>query len=217
MKRFTAATIGLLALGLNGCALFSKGEVTSRRYFSPDLPTVTSKVGSKRSGVELRLGRVSAGSYIAEKIVYRESNFELGVYDDRLWTEKPESYLRRALTRVLFEEEGLQSVVSGSGPTLDVELLNFEEVIAPQHLALVRITFSLHDDRLTMLQRTVAIERPIPPALKPAEASAVAQGLGDALRAAVDDVTGRVLARLAEKPPTISPCPAPAASSGSMR
>ncbi len=188
----------------SNCALFSKGEVSFPRYFTPDLPKGATKVGSKRSGVELRLGRVSAGSYIGEKIVYRESDYEVGFYDFRLWTEKPEVYLRRALTRVLFEEEGLMSIVSGAAPTLDVELVSFEEVRAPQHVALVRIAFSVHDDRSVSLQQTMAIERAIPTPEKGREADAVAEALGDALRQAVYDVTGKVLQDLAKvtAPPT---------------
>ena len=187
-----------LALSLSSCALFSKGEVNFPRYFSPDLPKATSKVGSKRSGVELRLGRVSAGSYIGEKIVFRESDYEVGFYDFLMWTEKPEAYLRRALTRVLFEEEGLTSVLSGAGPTLDVELVSFEEVKTPVHLGLVRIAFTLHDDRVVHMQQTMAIERPIVMVVaKDKQADAVAEALGEALRSAVYEVSGRVLADLA--------------------
>ena len=195
-----------LVLALSGCALFSKGDVSYPRYFTPDLPKATSKVGSRRSGVELRLGRVSAGSYIAEKIVFRESDYEIGFYDYRLWTEKPEVYLRRALTRVLFEEEGLMSVVSGAAPTLDVELVSFEEVRSPQHLALVRVAFSLHDDRVVFMQQTMAIERTIGLVSKAGEADAVAEALGEALRKSVYDVTGRVLRDLA-KLVKVRPCP----------
>ena len=208
MKRSSAIGFSWLAFALSGCALFSKGEVSFPRYFTPDLPKAPSKVGSKRSGVELRLGRVSAGSYIGEKIVYRESDYEIGFYDYRLWTEKPEVYLRRALTRVLFEEEGLMSVVTGAAPTLDVELVSFEEVKRPTHLALVRVAFSLHDDRVVFMQQTMAIERPIIVLAKGGEADAVAEALGEALRKSVYDVTGRVLKDLAQVVPKsrLQPC-----------
>src|ERR1700687_2480512 len=163
-----------LAFALCGCALFSKGEASFPRYFSPDIPQSSSKPAAKRSGVELRLGRVSAGSYIGEKIVFRESKYEIGFYDDRLWTEKPEAYLRRALTRALFEEEGLRNVVSGAAPTLDVELVSFEEVKMPSHIGLVRIAFSLHDDRVVLMQQTMTVEHPIGPSDKKTAADAVA-------------------------------------------
>lgn len=187
---------GCLALLLSGCSLFSRNEVMYPRYFSPDLPKATSKIGSKRSGVELRLGRVSAGSYIAEKIVFRESDYEVGFYDYLMWTERPEVYLRRALTRVLFEEEGLMSVLSGAAPTLDVELVSFEEVRGPSPVALVRIAFSLHNERVVFLQQTMAIERPIMLANRRV-ADAVPEALGEALRIAVYEVSARVLKDLA--------------------
>jgi cholesterol transport system auxiliary component len=197
----------VLAFAAAGCALFSKGEVASRRYFNPDLPQVVSKVGNKRSGVELRLGRVSAGSYIEEKMVFRESNYEVGFYDDRLWTEKPEAYLRRALERVLYEEEGLRSVVSGAGPTLDVALISFEEV-KPERIALVRVAFTLHDDRVAITQLTIAVRHPIAQTAPGEEANAVAEALGEGLRDAVYQVSGRVLADLANLPKRELPCAA---------
>lgn len=194
---------GGLALLLAGCAFFDRAKVRYPRYFSPDLPLATSKIGSKRSGVELRLGRVTAGSYIAEKIVFRESDYEVGFYDYLMWTERPEAYLRRALTRVLFEEEGLMRILSGAAPTLDVELVSFEEVRGPKPVALVRIAFSLHNDRVVFLQETMVVERPIDLRGNHSTADAVPEALGEALRIAVYDVSGRVLkdlAALAAKP-----------------
>lgn len=196
---------GCLALLLSSCAFFDRAEVRYPRYFSPDLPLATSKIGSKRSGVELRLGRVSAGSYIAEKIVFRESDYEVGFYDYLMWTERPEVYLRRALTRVLFEEEGLMSILSGAAPTLDVELVSFEEVRGPNPVALVRIAFSLHNDRVVFLQQTMAIERPIVLTGDRRKVDAVPEALGEALRIAVYEVSGRVLRDLA----ALAPPPAP--------
>lgn len=211
MKHFTVAWLFCFALGLNGCALLSKGEVPMRRYFSPALPTSSSPAGLPRSTAELRLGRVTAGVYIAERIMFRESAHEVGFYDDRLWTEKPEAYLRRGLSRVLFEEQGLRSVVRGAGPTLDVELLNFEEVKAPAHLARVKVAFALSDERVVLLQQTLSVERPIAASSPETEASAVAQAMGEALSQAVYEISGRVVADLAKAAPTTAPCPVAAA------
>src|SRR4029078_3767284 len=85
------------------------------------------------SNLRLRLGRVVAGSSCPEQIPYRDSDHELGFYEERRWTERPEVYLRRALARALFEERGATRVVSGFAPTLDVELTAREEIRAPQH------------------------------------------------------------------------------------
>lgn len=196
-----------LALALNGCALLSKGEVPVRRYFSPDLPVSSTPPSEQHSTSELRLGRVTAGAAIAERIMFRESEHEVGFYDDRIWTQKPDQYLRRGLTRVLFEEKGLRSVMRGAAPTLDVELINFEEVKKPQHVARVKIAFALSDERVVSLQQTLTVERPIPEGDHDGEASAVAQAMGEALRDALNDIAGRVVADLAKAPPPGSPCP----------
>ncbi len=193
---------------LQGCALFSKGEVTMRRYYTPELSAI--RPSQAHSSSELRLGRVTAGVYISERIMFRESAYEVGFYDDRIWTEKPEAYLRRGLGRVLFEEQGLRSVVRGAGPTLDVELISFEEVKAPQHIGRVKLSFALSDERVVSLQQTITVDRPIieqSPKNASTEASAVAQAMGEALRDAIYEVSNRVVGDLAKAPGAISPCP----------
>ncbi len=186
-----AALFGL-CLAVSGCALFSKNEIAQRRYFSPDLPSERPKA-VQRANAELRLGRITAGAAIGERIMFRASEYELGFYDDRIWTEKPEAYLRRALTRVLFEEQGLHSVVRGAGPTLDVELVGFEEVRAPLHVGRVTIAWTLSDERVVTLQQTVSIDRPI----ADDTAESTARAMGEALRDAVDEISGRVSTDLA--------------------
>ncbi len=200
------AAVFIAALMLNGCALFSKGDVPMRRYFSPDLPSNAAK-DAPRSNAELRLGRVTGAQTIAERIIFRESEHEVGFYDDRLWTEKPELYLRRGLARVLFEEQGLRSVMRGAGPTLDVELIRFEEVKTPQHVARVKVSFALSDERVVSLQQTLSFEKPVAPSTKETEASAVAQAMGEALREAVDEISNRVIADLSKTAGVITPCP----------
>lgn len=184
----------VLALACSGCALFSKGTVPQRRYFSPDLPSA-GVTAVPHANAELRLGRITAGAAIAERIMYRASEHEVGFYDDRIWTEKPEAYLRRALSRVLFEEQGLRSVMRGAAATLDVELVSFEEVCAPLHVGRVKVAYALSDERVVSLQETLAIERPI----SDETPEATAQAMGEALRDAVDLIAGRVSADLAAR------------------
>lgn len=189
--------LGLLTLLLlGGCALTSKAEANFPHYFSPLLPRAQPKQNTQRSGVELRLGRVSAGAHLREKMVYRTSGYEVGFYDNRLWTEKPTEYLRRALSQVLFEEEGLRSIISGSAPVLDVELVSFEELRAPQPAALVRVTFILRTERAVLLEQTLTVELPLAQATLPVSPDAIAATLGDALRSVVHQVTRRVLEQL---------------------
>lgn len=197
----------VLAVSLHGCALLSKGTVPTRRYFSPDVEAGSAPVGIPPASAELRLGRITSSAFLGERIMFRESDHEVGFYDDRIWTEKPEAYLRRALTRVLFEEQGLRSVVRGAGPSLDLELISFEEVMTPVHLARVKISFSLSDERVVSLQQTLTVERPVAASSPQAEASAVAEAMGVALRDAVNDMSGRVIADLARGRQTSPQCP----------
>lgn len=208
-----APAIALWCLTLSGCALLSKGEVSMRRYFSPDLsvdaPARSDRTTPRASSLELRLGRVTAGDSLDERMMLRTSAQEIFFYDDRLWTEKPETYLRRGLSRVLFEEGGLRSILRGAGPTLDVELISFEEVKAHAHVGRVKISFTLSDERVVSLQETVCVDRPVVVASSETEASAVARAMGEALRDVVAEIAQRVMAELARAPPVVAPGPAP--------
>src|SRR6201989_40623 len=100
------ATLVFLASALAGCALLGKNEPLVPRYYTPeydgDAPSPFA-----RSDLELRLGRVEGWSHVRERMAIRSSNRELFYYEDRHWTERPEIYLRRALSRALFEERGV--------------------------------------------------------------------------------------------------------------
>jgi hypothetical protein len=109
---------------------------------------------------------------------------------------------------VLFEEKGLRSALGGGGPTLEVELIRFEEVRAPAHVGRVKLAFTLSDERLVSLQQTLTVERPIPATDLHGEASAVAGAMGEALRDAIDEVSTRVVAELDKAPTVQAPCPA---------
>ena len=199
--------VALIALFvLSSCALTNKAQPTIPRFFSPELKQSASRDAAppRAAGVgpviELRLGRVQAAAHIREKIIYRNSEHELGFYDELLWTERPEAYLRRALTHKLFEEEGVRSIVTGAGSTLDVELVSFEEIRQPQHVGLVRVTMVLRDDRAVRMEQTLQVERPIPTVEKGQLPGAIAAALGEALRDAVQQITARVLPELTPPP-----------------
>src|SRR4051812_29143552 len=109
-----------------GCALLNKAEPLTPRYFSaepsgPGAGAAVERAAALRDASaparELKLGRVTSASYLGERLVFRDSAYELGFYEDRRWTEKPEAYFRRALSRALYEDGGFRRVVSGVGPT----------------------------------------------------------------------------------------------------
>ena len=151
---------GALAMSglLLGCALTSKGDALSPRYFSPEPGAV---LGSPRAAraFEMRLGQVSSASHLDERIAYRVGGSEMGFYDDRRWTEIPEAYLRRALEREFFEQRGLSRITTGVGPTLDVELTAFEELRSKPSKVRVVLTFSLRDERHSLIEKTLDLEQ----------------------------------------------------------
>lgn len=181
----------LAVLLLDGCALLSKGEVSSRRFFSLELPSTASQVAVD-GGVELRLGRITAGACSSELMMVRRSMFEVVFDEERRWTEPPEVFLRRSLSRALFDDGALHSVVRGKAPVLEVELLQFEEVLTPAHVGRVGVAFTLSDERVVTAQRTFTIERPV----QGSGDDAVANAIKEALEAVVERVARETLAAL---------------------
>lgn len=190
-----------------GCALTSKADALSPRFFSPEVQTpVTELPEPQGAPLELRLGRVEAASYLEERISYRLNGAELGYYEDRRWTEAPEHYLRRALERELFERRHLRRVVSGPGATLDVELTAFEELRRAPGSVRLALSYTVHDVRQSSLERSLVIERPLADAGGSDHAQKVAAALGIALNAAVSEISDQVVRKL-PAPPSSSSVP----------
>jgi cholesterol transport system auxiliary component len=199
-----------LLLGVDGCALFGKSEAFSPRYFSPDARTVAARSTEPPAGsgsaapIELRLGRITAASYLGERIVFRSSDYELNFYEERRWTEKPENYLRRALSRAFFEARGFRRIVSGPGPTLDVELVEFAEFRLAVPVARVNARYVLSDNRLVRREASVEIEVPIDAGVVHGDGSeSGVHSMADALNRAVQQIADQVAAELAIAEPTI--------------
>jgi len=201
-----ALLVGLLA---TGCALLTKADPLTPRYFSAEPSgtgpatggSVTALPGdSSAAARELKLGRVTSASYLGERLVFRDSPYELGFYEDRRWTEKPEAYFRRALSRALYEQGGFRRVVSGAGPTLDCELVEFAELRSPAHVARARANFVLYDSRSVRTEATVTVELPIPGSKEGAQPAESVAALSLALTSAVDEIVRRVSANLNSAP-----------------
>ena len=133
MRTCLSATAFLLLA--TGCALTSKSDSVILRYFTPERVMAHGTAGAQVQGVppggakmQLHLGRVVASSYLRERIAFRDSDYEIGYYDDLRWTERPDAYVRRAMMRGLFEEQSIGRLISGGGPTLDNDLTAFEEL-----------------------------------------------------------------------------------------
>jgi cholesterol transport system auxiliary component len=190
--RAPASVLLLLSTLQVGCALLTKQDVVDVRYFTPDpAPTQTTLTSaSKPNGrARLRLGRVTAAGHLRERIAFRDGPHELGFYEDRRWTERPEAYVRRELERRLFDEAALDRTLDPSAPTLDVELLSFEEVRRPGGpFGHVELRVVLHDHDAVIHEETLAtLEAASGPSFD-ALVAALARGLGR--------LSGRVAARI---------------------
>jgi len=211
--RIVLAALALLAAGCP--ALLTKSAPAEIRYFTPEgvaAPGPAAAADDPAPELQLRLARVNAASYIEDRIAFRDAGAEVGYYRDRRWADPPESYLRRALSRALFEERRLREIVSGRGPSLEVELHVFEELRAPRHVARIAITWRLRGDRTVLVQRTVTVEHPIAAGAPDDEAAAaIAAAMAIALGDLVDRVVPDVVSRLGAEPPIEGPlrCNAP--------
>lgn len=186
----------LVLIVLASCALTSKAQPIEVRYFSPELAAAPAKLAARASAerAPVRLGRVIARGVPREAIVHRDSAVEVGRYDDLRWSEPPDAYVRRALTRALFERgRPLDQAVGGAVATLDVEVVAFEEVRdGARRRGHVELRFSLHDERLVLDRGAVSITREA----RGREVTDVVVAIGAALDAATAELSERVAARL---------------------
>jgi cholesterol transport system auxiliary component len=165
------AFAALLLAGAGGCALTSKAEVVDIRYFSPEhvKPRLTGADGSRaalpgapNTAFDLRLGRVSSGPNLRDRIAFRDTAYELGYYENWRWTERPETFVRRELGRTLFEDHGFHRVFGGAAPTLDVEVIAFDDLRLENHRAArLQLQVMLSSDEGVIWEDTITIDHPV--------------------------------------------------------
>lgn len=212
-----AASVAMIAvMGTSGCALTSKADIVTVRYFSPEQikPHLTqaesasrpaANEGSQASTPAVRLGRVSSGANLRERIAYRGAAYELGYYEDWRWTERPEAFVRRQLARKLFEEHRFQRVLTGSAPTIEVELIAFDDLRLPTgRAARVQFRVIVFESATVLYEDTLTVDQPVTVA-RPTIEDVVA-----AMAAALDTAAEKVAARLgtalnARRPPAEAP------------
>jgi cholesterol transport system auxiliary component len=212
--------VGALSMPLLGCALFTKSDPVVLRYFTPeaigarpDRPGAARATAPRKTSLELRMGRINAASYVKDRIAFRDKSYEIGYYEKLRWTEKPEAYLRRALARALFEEQGVHQIISGPGTTMDVDLDAFEELRSPRHAARMQVTWALRDDQRVQFQETFVIERPLTPD-GPSGPEAIAAAMAQAFDASVERVVAGVMAALSAGAAGGMPAQRPGGESG---
>jgi uncharacterized lipoprotein YmbA len=139
------------------------------RFFRPDStflrePTdaMTQEATPSRSAVAIRLRAVGAGPFLRERIVWRASAVEYGMYEQWRWREVPASYVERALRSALRRSGDVRFSDDPRVPSLQVEVIAFDDVLAPAHAAVVEVAVSLRDKSgLLLLDRSFSAEAPI--------------------------------------------------------
>jgi len=185
--------IAFVGLALQGCALFVKNEPLDPTYYTPEPFAASPAASTPPSDLALRLGPVTSGSEIRQNLVVRSAGNELSFSEEQRWTEKPEAYLRRALSQELFERRGVRRIVSGPSLTVEVELVSFEVVVRPDaHVARVIATLVLHDERVVREERTITAEAPIANASKTEHSPDTVRALSSALGRVVGEIADEV-------------------------
>jgi len=207
VKRIPWSMIAVTSFGVLigvGCALTEKGEALDVRYYAAEpgareaaaaIAPVPGDDGVARARVLLRVGRISASSHLGKKLIYRTSSVDVGIQEDRRWTERPDEYLRRSLDSVLFGETAVTKSLAGAAPTLDVELIAFEEIrTGAERRGRVEIRYALHDEREVLVSDSVLVE--IKAASERPED--VVRAISIALTQASKQIAERVTTRLVE-------------------
>jgi cholesterol transport system auxiliary component len=177
------------------CALLFKSKPADVSWYTPEHIGQPVACRQAAPGRALRLGQVASGSDLYELIVHGDGAYQVGYYEDRRWTERPDRYVRDALARTLFEACGFQRVVEGEAPTLNVQVLAFQEVQTVQaHTAKLALRVTLSRER-AFFEETVTISEPV---TGPRFEDVVA-AMGRALDASSVDVARRVGAALSVK------------------
>jgi len=181
--------VGGCALALSACALVQRPDAP--RFFDPEpaarAETLADPAGVTRSvKVPVRLGAVRSSSYRRDRIVWRASDVELGLYEDRRWTDLPSHYVERALARELYERRGIGRPGAQPAVTLLADVVAFDDVVAPTREAYVAIFVSLvAPDQRPLLVREFTARSPI----ADGDPASVARAMGVAL----DDCVGQVV------------------------
>jgi ABC-type uncharacterized transport system auxiliary subunit len=187
--------VGLIILGsavLAGC-LF-RNTSAPPRVFAPVSAVTDDDPGNDLSATApkaaIQLRAVTGTAFLSARIVWRVSAVEYGQYGTRLWSELPATYVQRALAAALRRTPGLRLTDDVHAPALRVEVLAFDEVLAPIHTATVSLAALLRDRAgARLLDRTFTSAAPI----DGDDPATMAQAMGQAL----DEATAAVAAAAA--------------------
>ena len=108
MSRRTWLLAGLVVLG--GCLLRTSD---SPRFFRPGSAAIDATAEDEAAppapgAIAIRLRGVRSEPFLRERIVWRVSEVEYGLYEQRRWIDLPAHYVERALRTRLRETPGLR-------------------------------------------------------------------------------------------------------------
>jgi ABC-type uncharacterized transport system auxiliary subunit len=176
---------------LGGC-LFHAADPP--RFFRPGSVTLETAVGDEADplatrGIAIRLRGVRAEPFLRERIVWRVSEVEYGLYEQRRWIDLPAHYVEDALRLRLRSTPGLRLTNDPRAVALHVDVLAFDDVLAPAHTANVTLAAALEDPvRGRLLARTFEARVVI----GDGEPASMAMAMGQALDDAVAQLAGAV-------------------------
>lgn len=185
---------------LGGCLVRSPDPP---RFFRPGSTALDAAVGDEagpasttRSPVRLR--SVRGAPFLGERVVWRVSEVEFGLYEQRRWIDLPAHYVERALRTRLRATPGLRLTNDPRAAGLDVDVLAFDDVLAPTHEASVNLAVGLDDPvRGRLFERTISARAGIADGDPASMAKAMGQALDDAVAQVADAVRLGVQARRA--------------------
>jgi hypothetical protein len=92
----------------------------------------------------------------------------------------------------------VHQIISGTGPTLELELDAFDEIRSPRHVARVQVKWLLYGDQTVLVQNTVTIDRAIPADGDAKDPKPVVSAMSDALGDVIADIVASVMPALSQ-------------------
>jgi ABC-type uncharacterized transport system auxiliary subunit len=196
----TRRVLLLASLALvGGCLLPARPEPS--RFFSPgsallDAASAGDVGPPVAAGVPVRLRTIRADPFLRERIVWRASEVEYGLYEQRRWIDLPAHYVARALAARLATTPGVRLTNDARAVALHVDVLAFDDVVSPAHAAAVGLAVRLDDPaRGPVLDRTFEARVPIADGDPVSMAKAMGVALDDAVAQVADAVRTTVKPR----------------------
>ncbi len=199
MRRGSAILGTLASVLLAGC-LFRTADAP--RFYRPASAILAdageeAETAPATTGVPIRLHGVRSAPFLRERIVWRASAVEYGLYEQRRWFELPSRYVKRALTSALQTEPGLRLSDDGDAARLEVEILAFDEILTPTHEAAVTLAATLRQGTDKRFDRSFSARV----AIADTDGATMAAAMGQALDEAVHKVVKAAAKALAPQAP----------------